>query len=45
MRRAIARHVEAKVAEMLLRGELTRGDVALVDVEEGRIAIDVVKSA
>jgi ATP-dependent Clp protease ATP-binding subunit ClpC len=43
MRRAIARHVEAKVAELLLRGELGRGDVALVDVEDGQIAIDVVK--
>jgi ATP-dependent Clp protease ATP-binding subunit ClpC len=43
MRRAIARHVEAKVAELILRGELGRGDVALVDVEDGQIAIDVVK--
>jgi ATP-dependent Clp protease ATP-binding subunit ClpC len=43
MRRAIARLVEAPVADMLLRGELTRGDVALVDTEDGKIAIDVVR--
>jgi ATP-dependent Clp protease ATP-binding subunit ClpC len=43
MRRAIARHVEAKIADLLLRGEVGRGDVALVDVEDGQIAIDVVK--
>jgi ATP-dependent Clp protease ATP-binding subunit ClpC len=43
MRRAIARHIEAKVAEMILRGELERGSVALVYVEEGKIAIDVVR--
>jgi ATP-dependent Clp protease ATP-binding subunit ClpC len=42
MRRAIARHVEAKVAELLLRGQIGRGDVALVDVEDGQISIDVV---
>jgi ATP-dependent Clp protease ATP-binding subunit ClpC len=45
MRRAIARHVEAKVAELLLRGQIGRGDVALVDVEDGQIAIDVVSAA
>jgi ATP-dependent Clp protease ATP-binding subunit ClpC len=43
MRRAIARHIEAKIAEMMLRGELERGSVALVDVEDGGIAIDVVR--
>ncbi len=43
MRRAIARLVEAPIAEMLLRGELERGDVAIVDVEAGRIAIDSVR--
>jgi ATP-dependent Clp protease ATP-binding subunit ClpC len=45
MRRAIARHIEAKIAEMILRGELERGSVALVDVEEGRISIDAVREA
>jgi ATP-dependent Clp protease ATP-binding subunit ClpC len=40
MRRAIARLVEAPIAEMLLKGELAPGDVALVDVEEGRVAVD-----
>ncbi len=42
MRRAIARLVEAKVAELILRGEIDRGDVALVDVEDGQISVDVV---
>ncbi len=44
MRRAIARHVEAKIAELILRGQIGRGDVALVDVEDGQISIDVVRS-
>jgi ATP-dependent Clp protease ATP-binding subunit ClpC len=43
MRRAIARLVEAPIAEMILRGELERGDVALVDVEAGAVAIDAVR--
>jgi ATP-dependent Clp protease ATP-binding subunit ClpC len=43
MRRAIARLVEAPVAEMILRGELRSGDVALVDVEEGRVVVDAVR--
>jgi ATP-dependent Clp protease ATP-binding subunit ClpC len=43
MRRAIARLVEAPVADMLLRGQLARGDVAMVDVENGKIALDVVR--
>jgi ATP-dependent Clp protease ATP-binding subunit ClpC len=43
MRRAIARTVEAKISEMVLRGELARGDVALVEVEEGQIVVDAVK--
>lgn len=40
MRRAIGRLVEAPIAEMLLKGELKRGDVALVDVEAGHVVID-----
>jgi ATP-dependent Clp protease ATP-binding subunit ClpC len=40
MRRAIGRLVEAPIAEMLLRGELKRGDLALVDVEGGHVVID-----
>jgi hypothetical protein len=28
---------------MVLRGELARGDVALVEVEEGEIVVDAVK--
>jgi ATP-dependent Clp protease ATP-binding subunit ClpC len=43
MRRAIGRHVEAPIAEMLLRGELLRGDVATVDVEDERIVVDAVR--
>jgi ATP-dependent Clp protease ATP-binding subunit ClpC len=42
MRRAIARLIEAPIAEMLLRGELAEGDVALVEAEDGRVAVDVV---
>ena len=42
MRRAIARLVEAPIAELILRGELTRGDVATVDVEDGKIVVDAV---
>jgi ATP-dependent Clp protease ATP-binding subunit ClpC len=45
LRRAIARLVEAPIAEMLLRGELGEGDTALVEVEDGRIAIDAVRRA
>jgi hypothetical protein len=30
---------------MLLRGELVRGDVALVEVDEGEIVVDAVKGA
>jgi ATP-dependent Clp protease ATP-binding subunit ClpC len=43
MRRAIGRLVEAPIAEMILRGELDRGDVALIDVEDGRVAVDAVR--
>jgi ATP-dependent Clp protease ATP-binding subunit ClpC len=42
MRRAIGRHVEAPIAEMVLRGELKRGDVATVEVEGGTIIVDCV---
>jgi hypothetical protein len=28
---------------MVLRGELDRGDVALVDVESGRVVVDAVR--
>jgi ATP-dependent Clp protease ATP-binding subunit ClpC len=39
----VARLVEAPIADMILRGELTAGDVARVTVEDGEIVIDVVK--
>ena len=42
MRRAIGRLVEAPIAEMILKGELRRGDVALVDVEDGELIVDAV---
>ena len=42
MRRAIGRHIEAPIAEMILKGLLSRGDVATVDVEGGRIVVDAV---
>jgi ATP-dependent Clp protease ATP-binding subunit ClpC len=43
MRRAIGRLVEAPIAEMILRGELDRGDVALLEVEDGRLVVDAVR--
>ena len=42
MRSAIGRLVEAPIAEMILRGELSRGDVATVDAEGGAIVVDAV---
>lgn len=42
MRRAIGRHIEAPIAEMILKGLLGRGDVATVDVENGVIVVDAV---
>jgi ATP-dependent Clp protease ATP-binding subunit ClpC len=43
MRRAVGRLVEAQLAEMVLRGELAKGDVATVEVEDGVIVVDVVR--
>ncbi len=43
MRRAIARLIEAPIAELLLKGELDRGDVAMIDVDGGKVAVDVVR--
>jgi len=43
MKRAIGRFVEAAIADMILKGELTRGDVATVDVENGEIIVDSVR--
>ncbi len=45
MRRAIGRLIEAPIAEMLLKGELAPGDVALVEAEGGRVVIDCVRAA
>ena len=43
MRRAIGRLVEAPIAEMILRGEIDRGDVALIDADDGKVAVDAVR--
>ena len=43
MRRAIGRLVEAPIAEMILKGELERGDVALVGAEDGLVHVDSVR--
>jgi ATP-dependent Clp protease ATP-binding subunit ClpC len=45
MRRAIGRLIEAPIAEMILRAELARDDVATVDVEGGEIVVDAVRPA
>lgn len=42
MKRAIMRHVEAPIAEMILREELPSGSVALLSVEEGHIVVDAI---
>lgn len=42
MKRAIGRHVEAPIAEMILKGAIQRGDVAMLDVENGTIIVDAV---
>lgn len=42
MRRAIGRLVEAPIAEMLLKGELRRGDVAMVGAESGAVVVDAI---
>jgi ATP-dependent Clp protease ATP-binding subunit ClpC len=43
MKRTIARLIEAPLAERLLRGELPRGGVALVDARDGELEFDVVE--
>ena len=44
MRRAIVRLVEAPLADMILRGELEEGDVAMISGEAGEIVVDAVSS-
>jgi ATP-dependent Clp protease ATP-binding subunit ClpC len=39
MRRTIARLIEAPIAEMILRGELEAGHIALVCVRDGRVVV------
>jgi len=43
MKRTVARLVEAPIADLILRGEITQGDVARVTIEAGEIVIDIVK--
>jgi ATP-dependent Clp protease ATP-binding subunit ClpC len=43
MKRTVARLIEAPLAEKILRGELAHGDVALIGVEDGEIAFDVLE--
>jgi ATP-dependent Clp protease ATP-binding subunit ClpC len=42
MKRAIMRHIEAPIAEMILRGELPSGSVALLAAENGQIVVDAI---
>lgn len=42
MKRAIMRHVEAPIAEMILRGDLPSGSVALLSVEDSQIVVDAI---
>ena len=42
MRRAIVRHIEAPLADMILRGELEDGAVALVGADDGELVVDAV---
>jgi ATP-dependent Clp protease ATP-binding subunit ClpC len=41
MKRTVARLIEAPLAEKILRGEIGRGDVALLSVESGELAFDI----
>jgi ATP-dependent Clp protease ATP-binding subunit ClpC len=43
MKRTIARLVEAPLAERLLRGELPRGSIALLEVDNNQLDFDVVE--
>jgi ATP-dependent Clp protease ATP-binding subunit ClpC len=45
MRRAIARLVEAPIADMILAGELDEGAVALVVAEDGAVVVDAVAAS
>jgi ATP-dependent Clp protease ATP-binding subunit ClpC len=43
LKRAIARFVENPLAELILKGDLEPGAVALVNVESGEIQVDAVR--
>jgi ATP-dependent Clp protease ATP-binding subunit ClpC len=44
MRRAVARLVEAPLAELLLRRDLERGSVAIVTAENGEVVVDAISA-
>jgi len=44
MRRAIVRLVEAPLADMILKGEIAEGDVAMITAEDGELVVDAVGS-
>jgi ATP-dependent Clp protease ATP-binding subunit ClpC len=44
MKRAVMRHIEAPLAEMILRKELASGAVAMVLVDRGEIVVDAVQN-
>ncbi len=45
MRRTLARLVEAPLAEKILRGELSAGDVVLLGVEDGALSFDTLAAS
>jgi ATP-dependent Clp protease ATP-binding subunit ClpC len=45
IRREIARTVEAPLAELLLRGDTTPGDVIWVTVDDGNVVVDLVNAS
>ncbi|MEB2312856.1 MAG: ATP-dependent Clp protease ATP-binding subunit [Sorangiineae bacterium] len=45
MKRTLARLVEAPLAERILRGELHRGTVALLGIEDGTLTVDLLDAA
>jgi ATP-dependent Clp protease ATP-binding subunit ClpC len=44
MRRAIARLIEAPLADLILKGQLDRGSIAIVSAEDGTIVVDAVEA-
>ncbi|MBA4495856.1 ATP-dependent Clp protease ATP-binding subunit [Paenactinomyces guangxiensis] len=40
LRRAITKHIEDRLSEELLRGNIQRGDTVTIDVKDGRLTVD-----